>query len=77
MKNANDIKSSFCRFGGLTDLYNIISYNKGKFDSDDVDLLHKINGNTKIINKNNHHKIVHNLESSCLNFIRNIFNFKI
>ncbi len=74
LKNTYDIKSSTCRFGGLINLYNTINYEKGDFSSEDIDLTRKINLNTKVVNKNNHQKIVEELKNSCIAFIKKSFS---
>lgn len=70
LKDEKDLESSTCRFGGLSELYNIINYNFGEFSSSDLVLNKKIQNDTIIRNKGLHFDIAKKLADTCMRFTK-------
>lgn len=69
VENANQPETSFCRLDGLRELFNIISYDKGKLTPQFVVNGAKINKATKIKNKDNYLSLREKLIEACQKFI--------
>lgn len=69
VENTNQPETSFCRLDGLRELFDTISYDKGKLTPNFTLKDDKINKETKIKNKDNYLSLRKELIETCQNFI--------
>jgi hypothetical protein len=69
IENRNQSETSFCRLGGLTDLFNIISYSKGKMQPLFCELQNKISDDFSFSNKSSYEKCKQALIEVCNEFV--------
>lgn len=70
IENKNQPETSFCRFKGIRDYLNIVTYSKGKFTSSDIDLSNL--NFSAIRNKAGHIKAKDDLVRKCKEFMHKL-----
>lgn len=65
-------ESSSCRLDGLIELFNVVTYDNGKFRSDDIDLMQGNIEKKNLLNKQKHLELKDSLIQRCKDFIKDL-----